>query len=113
MSRFYGNVGFLKTVETEGSVWKEEIIERPYYGDMNRFAIRFETPNKVNDDVKMNHEISIIADSFAFQNCHLMRYVRIGDACWEITNFTVERPRITLYVGGLYNADAERTQTSP
>lgn len=107
MNRFHGTVGFLTTVETEGSVWREDIIEKPYYGDIRRFAARFETPGKVNDDIKMNHEISIVADTYAYQNCHLMRYVKMdGDnTCWEITSFTVERPRIILSIGGVYNAD--------
>ena len=38
MARFAGKIGLVKTVEREGSVWEEEIIEKQYKGDTVRDA---------------------------------------------------------------------------
>ena len=34
MAKFFGNIGYAKTIETEPGVWEETIIEKPYYGDL-------------------------------------------------------------------------------
>lgn len=113
MAKFFGIVGFLKHVETEGSVWKEDVTERPYYGDVLSFNVRHSPTEKLNDDLALNNEISIVADSFAIDNCHIMKYVSYLGAKWAITSIKVERPRIILSVGGVYNApeDDEGSET--
>ena len=105
MARFYGMIGFLKTVETEGSVWEGDTVEKPYYGEVIRHSIRYASGDKLHDDVKLNNEISIIADTFAYQNYHMMKYVVINGCKWKIDSLTVDRPRIVLSIGGVYNAD--------
>ena len=34
MSKWYGVIGYAESVEVEPGVWDEQIIERPYYGDL-------------------------------------------------------------------------------
>lgn len=101
--KYYGTIGFLKLVEQPGSIWEEEIVERPYKGDVLRFSVQYPKGEGRNSDVKLSNEIQIVADSFAYQNAHLMKYVSYLNANWEITNITVDRPRITLSIGGEYN----------
>ena len=44
-----------------------------------------------------------IADSFAKDNFHLMKYIEFEGTKWKITNVEVRYPRLNLTVGGIYN----------
>lgn len=102
--RFYGKVGFMQTYETAPGVYEEQITERSYYGDVLRNSRRYSgSSEKVNDDLDINNEISIIADAYAYQNFHALRYVEWMGAKWKVSSVTVERPRLILSVGGVYN----------
>lgn len=102
--KFYGPVGYATTVETRPGVWEEQIIERFYAGDVSSVRRRLDG-QKVNDDVNISNQISIVADPFAFENFTSMRYVEWMKQKLKITNISVESPRITLEVGGLYNVN--------
>ena len=73
MTKFFGKIGYAMTQETKPGVWMDQIMEREYYGDLLRNSYRFQTSDKVNDDVSIANEFSIIADSFAKDNFHLMK----------------------------------------
>lgn len=103
MARFYGKVGFEITKETSPGVWIADIIVREYYGDILRNSRRMSSPDKVNDDVNISNEISILADAYAIQNFHLMRFVEFMGTNWKISNIEVQRPRLILTLGGVYN----------
>lgn len=103
MARFYGAVGYGVSTEIRPGVWKDEIIERNYYGDVIRVNRRLESPDKVNEDINISNEISILADPFANENFHLIKYVVFMGAKWKVSNVTVQLPRLILSVGGVYN----------
>lgn len=103
MPKFYGVIGFAETVETSPGVKKEQITERNYYGDLGRNTRRLQTTDQVNDNINIANEISIVADPYAEDNFHAMRYIEFMGAKWKITNIEVQRPRLILTVGGLYN----------
>ena len=103
MAKFYGNVGFAETVETEPSVWEEKIVERPYFGDVLRRSRRLESSGNLNSNVNVTNEISIVADPYANQNLFAMRYVEFMGTKWEISNVDVQYPRLVLTIGGVYN----------
>ena len=105
MAKFYGEIGFAETVETSPGVWKEQIITRIYYGDLIRNSRRLQGTDSVNDDVNVANEISIVADPFAYQNFHTMRYVKFMGANWKVTNVEVQYPRLILTVGGVYHGE--------
>lgn len=103
MAKFYGIVGYAEQVETVPGVYSEEIAERPYYGDLIRNTRRYESASQLNDNLNIANEISIIADPFAYQNFHAMRYVEFMGAKWKITTVEVQYPRLILTIGGVYN----------
>ena len=105
MAKFYGAIGYVETVETSPGVWEEQITERNYYGELVRNTSRFQVSDQVNDNVNIANEISIIADPFATQNFHAMRYIEFMGAKWKITNVEVRYPRLILTIGGVYNGD--------
>lgn len=103
MAKFYGKIGYAETVETTPGVWQEQITERDYFGDLNRNTRTAQSSNQLNDNINISNEISILADPFANQNFHLMRYVEYMGTKWKITNVEVQYPRLILTVGGVYN----------
>ena len=105
MARFYGIVGYELTEETSPGVWMPRIVTRPYYGSIIYDNRRLESQNQVNDNVSLSDRFSIIADAFAYQNFHLMRFVEYMGTRWKITNIEVQRPRLILSVGGVYNGE--------
>lgn len=105
MAKWYGVIGFAESVETAPGVWEEQITKRPYFGDLIRNTRRLQSANQVNDDINVSNEISIVADPFAMNNFHSMRYVEFMGAKWKVSNVDVQYPRLNLSVGGLYNED--------
>lgn len=103
MAKFYGAIGYAKTVETMPGVWTEQITERNYYGDVIRNSRRLQSSDKVNDDININNQISIVADPYAINNFHSMRYAEFMGAKWKISDVEVQYPRLLLTLGGLYN----------
>ena len=103
--KYCGNIGFAETSENpvDSGIWTENIIERKYYGDVVRVSRRLHQADKVNDDLDVSNELSIIADAFASQNFHAIRYAVWMGSKWKVTNVTVESPRLTLSLGGLYH----------
>jgi hypothetical protein len=103
MGKFYGAIGYAETIETAPGVWTESITERNYSGDVIRISRRWQTGENLNDDLTVNNEISIVADPFAYENFHSMRYIKWMGASWKVTNVDVQRPRLILTIGGVYN----------
>ena len=104
MAKFYGKVGYVQTVETAPGVWTEQITERNYFGEQVRNTMKLEPSESLNDNVNVSNEISIVADPFAYQNFHSMRYVEFMGAKWKVTSVDAStRPRLVLTVGGVYN----------
>lgn len=103
MAKFYGIIGYVNSVEIRPGAWKEQVTERTYYGDVTRNSRRLQSSDKVNDDVVINNEISIVADPYAINNFHSMRYVEFMGAKWKVSNVEVKYPRLILTLGGLYN----------
>ena len=103
MAKFYGVIGFVETVETSPGIWEESAMERNYSGDVIKDSKRWQTGENLNDNLTINNKISIIADPFAYENFPMIRYVKWMGASWKITNIDVERPRLILSIGGVYN----------
>lgn len=102
MAKFYGVVGYAEPMETTPGVWSDRIIERQYFGDLVRNTRKLQTSDQLNDNVNVTNEISIVADPFANENFHSMRYVEFMGTKWKITNVDVQYPRLVLTIGGVY-----------
>lgn len=103
MSKWYGKVGYGETHEIEPGIWKTEIVERPYYGDMNRVASSSQQGESLNDDIQLKHDINIIADAYALQNFAFIKYITIMGVRWKVKSVEVQRPRLALSIGDVYN----------
>lgn len=110
MAKWYGNVGFMETVEDleYPGTFKESITLRPYYGDIIRNNKRWAVPtNKENDNIDISNQISILADPFANNHFHQIRYVEWMGSKFKASSVEVAYPRLLITLGGVYNADPE------
>lgn len=103
MARWSGKVGFETSVETEPGIWIEKIVEKSYYGDIIRNARRLESSGGINDNINVSNEISFVADPYAKENFHIIRYVEFMGTKWKVSNVDVQYPRLVLSMGGIYN----------
>ena len=107
MAKFCGIIGYLITEEsaTSKGIWAPVAIERVYYGDILRNSRRFQFGDKANGDITVSNEISIVADPFAYENFHYIRYVEFMGAKYAVESVEIQYPRMTLTIGGLYNGE--------
>ena len=103
MAKFDGTIGYVNTVETEPGMWEEQKTERQYSGELVKNTRRLESSGGVNDNVNISNEVSIVADPYAYENFHAMRYIKFMGAKWKISNIEVRYPRLILTIGGVYN----------
>lgn len=101
--RFAGKVGYITAVETEPDVSKETAVERLYYGDVLKNSRQWENGVGLNSDINITNSISIVADDYAYKHMGEIRYVWWLGKRWCVKTLTVDRPRITITLGDLYN----------
>ena len=105
MAKWYGEIGFAETVEMKPGVWVEQITKRNYYGDTIRNSRRLQSANQLNDNINISNQISIVADPYANNNFHSMRYAEFMGTKWKISDIEVQYPRLILTLGGVYNVE--------
>lgn len=111
MARFHGVIGYGDTVETKLGVWEDVIIEKVYYGDVLQNTRDQVEADKVNNDTSVGNSISVLADAYLNEHFSKIRYVEWMGSLWTVANTRVERPRMILRLGGLYNGSrAERAE---
>lgn len=105
MSKFYGKIGFAVSGEdqNEPGVYSANITERSYYGETIRTTKQVQTGDKINDDITINNELSIVADPFALNNFSTIQYVEYMGTKWKVKAVEVKFPRLILTTGGVYN----------
>lgn len=103
MARFYGNIGFAVQEETEPGVFTENYVEKPYKGNVLRNSRRFDAGESTNDDLNINNTISVVGDSYLYSHIPFIRYVRWLGNAFKVTSVEIERPRLTLTLGGVFD----------
>lgn len=113
--KYCGRIGFAETVETIDDsgvrIWQEQITERTYYGDVTRNSKRYETTDRLNDNIAINNVISIVADPYLYDHFFAIRYISWMGSLWKVSNVEVQRPRLILTIGGVYNGAVEGSET--
>lgn len=103
MAKYYGEIGFIETVETTPGVWSEVVGHKDnYYGDTIELNSRWGSADKRNDDLEISNRISILGDPYAFENFAHIKYAAWMGAKWKVTAVSVEYPRLVLTLGGVY-----------
>lgn len=105
MAKWYGKIGFAETKEVTPGDWQEQITERNYYGDIMSNFRNLQNSGQINDDVNIANKISILADPYAVQNFHAMRYVEFMGTNWKANSVEVLYPRLIITLGGVWNGN--------
>jgi len=103
MAKFRGNIGFVRTIETVPGVYSEVAEQRLYSGDVLRNYVRWENGERVNDNIGVTNQISIVCDTFVNQNLAFMRYIEWMGSLWKISSVEMRYPRCIINLGGVYN----------
>jgi hypothetical protein len=102
-NKFYGPVGYGRSVNTAPGVWKDQITEVEYYGDVVRNTRQLREGQQLNDDITVGNSISIVADASANEGFANIRYVKWQGTYWTVSAVEAQGPRILLTLGGVYN----------
>lgn len=105
MTRFYGVVGYGETEKVEDSPgkWTDDVTEFTYFGDVIRDTRQRKDDDKVNSDIVVQNQISIVADAHALANFMAIRYVMWEGVRWTVPTVEVQHPRLILSIGEVYN----------
>lgn len=104
MARFSGIIGFQQVTESSPGFFDDfSIVERKYKGEIIRNHFSYQATQELHDDIQLQISIKIISDNFAIDNFHLIKYVIFNGVKWKVTSVEIERPHITLQLGGVYN----------
>lgn len=103
MAKFYGPIGYAVSVQTAPGVWTDVITEHNYYGDFVKNTTRIKENENLNDNLVLDNRLSIVGTMYAYDNYQAMRYVKWMGALWKISSVDVQRPRLILSIGSVYN----------
>lgn len=106
--KFHGKIGFWEgDVETTPGVWQPQITERYYTGDILRNARRNEqATGQMYSNLKITNQFSILSDLYMRENLDSILYIDWSGAKWAVSSITMDYPRITFEIGGVYNGEA-------
>lgn len=114
MARFYGEIGYADASEESApGVWVENIVEYSYYGDVVRNTRRLQEGDTLNNDLTVQNSISVVADAYANEHFHAIRYIRWAGTLWTVSTVEVQSPRLLLRLGGVYNGPTGGPPESP
>ena len=107
MTKYHGYVGYAVDVQAYPGVWEEQITEHEYFGDVIKNRMNIQQTATVNAGISISNSISIsisiVGDPFAYDNFYAIRYVTYLGKKWTVTGIEINRPRLILTLGGLYN----------
>ena len=103
MAKYYGAIGYAIPTETAPGVWEDKTNEKNYRGDVILSQQRWQKSENFSDEFNLDNSISIIADEFAYANFGYIKYIVWHGQKWKIQSLAINRPRIVLQIGGIYN----------
>lgn len=103
MTKYHGYVGYAVDVEAYPGVWEEQITEHEYFGDVIKNKMSMQQNSSVNAGITINNSISIVGDPFAYDHFYAIRYATYLGKKWTVTSVEINRPRLILTLGGVFN----------
>lgn len=103
MAKFSGLVGYVTQSETSPGVWSSVENSITMRGDIIRQSSNSQNDDKVNSDISLNHRVSLVGDAYSFGNYYNIRWIEIDGLKWEISSVEIQRPRIIVALGGIWN----------
>ena len=105
MARYSGRVGYGLPEEDppDSGIWVDRIEEATYFGDIEKVTTRLNRGSDLNPDIVMDHKVSVLADAMAIEFWGQVKYVEWAGVLWSVKSAEFNRPRLILYLGGVYN----------
>lgn len=104
--KFCGKVGFwdgLAEEETAPGVYRPAIVEKSYFGEIERNYQKNQSGEFQNDNFTISNSVRILADLYLQNNWNSVRYVEWGGTKWKVNTIEVGYPSIKMELGGVYN----------
>jgi len=108
MAKYSGLVGYITQEESSPGVWSSVENPKLMKGDIIRQSSSFQSDgrtssSKVNDDITLNHRVSLLGDAYAFSNYYTIKWIALDGLKWQVSSVEIQRPRIIVTLGGLWN----------
>lgn len=102
--KYSGNIGFwIDDVEIRPGVFKSEMVEKPYTGDIIKSYQHWTGAEHINQNLTLNNKISIIADLYLNQHISSIKYVTYMGTKWRVSSLEINYPRVVIEMGEVYN----------
>ena len=110
MARWSGKIGFVEEKETSvnSGIFKSVPTEKPHYGTIVRESKKFQGGYAVNDNAVVTNRISFVGTQYAIDNVHNIKYAEFNGRMVQIKSYNIERPRIVVTLGGVWNGVTAR-----
>lgn len=109
--KWYGVIAFGDIEEeVEPGVWESKKIKKNFYGDILRASWREQQGTKINADLSVSNQISVVADAFLLNNFQKIEYVSLYGSKWRVSSVEVNYPRLILSIGELYFEEDEEEE---
>lgn len=113
MALYSGIIGIVIPKETEPGIWVcNDPQEIPVKGKLltskltasaeDKINSDSTSQNKINSDFTLQNKISIMPPKTLWENYMYIRYCTINGIKWEVSNVTLQYPRMELVIGGLW-----------
>lgn len=103
MAKYAGMVGFGVSEETSPGVWSDVVTEYAYRGDILQNRRILQQGENLNKDLSVGNTVSIVGDAYAREHFFAIKYATWAGQRWTVSSITVERPRLVLQLGEVYN----------
>lgn len=104
--KWYGEIAFSETVETEPDIFETRPVLHKYYGELSKNYKANQGGSTSNQNITLGNELSVLADPFLMEHFHKILYVIFNGSKWRVSSVTEQYPRLILSFGELYNDDA-------
>ena len=101
--RYSGKFGFVVPTETAPGVIEDLVTEREYVGDVIQRTEAFMVANSVLPEYRATTSVSVLSDGILKKQYKNLRFIEYMDELWTISSIVFNWPRITIYIGELYN----------
>lgn len=105
--KWYGQIAYRDSVEIEPGVWEDKITKVDCFGDILRNYKSNQQGDKINEDISVSNQISVVASPFILNSFHKIVYITFMGAKWRVSSVEVQYPRLVISLGSLYLEDEE------
>lgn len=104
--KWQGKIGFAQTINEDG-IWNDQLVIKYFTGDLIKKNYNFQSNGDINDDITINHQLSILANKFIYDNFQCIKFVEVMGVNWKVKSVEVQYPRLILSLGGVWNGETD------